>query len=275
MSKKFLIVTEGSDTEPEFLVKLFEKYGFIVQKEHQINVRIDEKEAEDTIFKKYEAINETKDIVIIAQGPRNRIRDLIKLYNHNQYDIEKFFTKSKDTFAGIFLIYDVDQTLNKDLENAFKKFNNEQDGLLLVSSPCVEVLAHEKDININEIKGEHLSKEYKPKVNTYINAKYHITTKEYIFENFESIALKYLNMNFNDFNSANVMEHPQLIINMINKLNIRELNKDNQVHFYYRYFSTVIYVCVAFILGLTKEEENVEIFKKFLKEKTQNKDTIQ
>ncbi len=71
------------------------------------------------------------------------------------------------------------------------------------------------------------------------------------------------------------MEHPQLIINMINKLNIRKLNKDNQVHFYYRYFSTVIYVCVAFILGLTKEEENVEILKKFLKEKTQNKDTIQ
>lgn len=41
MSKKYLIITEGNVTEPNFLVPLFQKYGFKVNKQEQINVRID------------------------------------------------------------------------------------------------------------------------------------------------------------------------------------------------------------------------------------------
>lgn len=41
MSKKYLIITEGNVTEPNFLVPLFPKYGFKVNKQEQINVQID------------------------------------------------------------------------------------------------------------------------------------------------------------------------------------------------------------------------------------------
>lgn len=198
MNKKFLILTEGQVTEPNFLIPLFQKYGFNVNKEEQIDVRIG---AKNSNFKKYEIELDNRDIIVIAQGPRNRIRDLMLLFNNKQYDLEKFFDQSRELFSAIFLIYDVDQIINEQLEIAFEKFNNEQDGLLLVSSPCIEVLSHEKELNINEIKGTHLSETYKNKINQYINTKYHISVIDYIIKYFEQIALKYLEKNAYELDS--------------------------------------------------------------------------
>mgnify|MGYP003295449722 CR=1 FL=1 len=36
---------------------------------------------------KYEISNNRNDIVVVAQGPRNRIRDLLLLYDNKKYDI--------------------------------------------------------------------------------------------------------------------------------------------------------------------------------------------
>ena len=262
MNKKFLIITEGSVTEPTIFVNIFKKYGFTVEEKGQIKVDIDN--ANVDIFGKYEISNNRNDIVVVAQGPGNRIRDLLLLYDSKKYDIEKFFTNTREYFAGVFLLYDVDQTINAILDAAFSKFNNEQDGLMLVSSPCIEVLAHEDAMNIQEVKGTHLSSAYKSKINTYINDTYHLSSKDYMYSNFEKLALKYLELNCKEFDSLNVMEHPQLIINKVNKLNIRELKDNNEVEFCYRYFSTVVYVCVAHILGLTKEIENAQLLRDFL-----------
>lgn len=63
------------------------------------------------------------------------------------------------------------------------------------------------------------------------------------------------------------MEHPKLVISKINTLNKRTLLNDGSVEFYYRYFTTVIYVCFAYVLGLTKEVDNVSILKEFLNKK--------
>lgn len=57
------------------------------------------------------------------------------------------------------------------------------------------------------------------------------------------------------------MEHPRLIIEMINRHNIRT---DSYVK--YRYFTTVLYVVIANIFGLTKEIENYEVVERFLRE---------
>lgn len=265
MNKKYLIITGGNVTEPNFLVPLFQKYGFKVNKQEQINVRIDN---ENASFKNYEIELDNRNNIIIAQGPRNRIRDLMLLFNNNKYDLEKFFVKSQELFSGIFLIYDVDQTLKEQLESAFNKFNNEQSGLLLVSSPCIEVLANKNEIITEEISGTHLSKVYKNKINEHINQKYHMTFEKYIIENFERLALIYLEKNVNDFNSQNIMEHPQLVISKINELNMRRLTSENVVEFKYRYFTTVIYVCFAYVLGLTKEIDNANILKEFLIKKS-------
>ena len=75
----------------------------------------------------------------------------------------------------------------------------------------------------------------------------------------------FLKQNYIDFNEPNIMEHPSLVIKKINQENIRE---DNYV--YYRYFTTVIYVCIAYALGLTKQIENYNevysFFKSYIKE---------
>ena len=262
MNKRFLIITEGSETEPNIFVDLFKKYGFYVEHESQIKLNVDKENK--GIFANYKLFNSKKDTIIIAQGPRNRIRDLLRLYDNQKHDIERFFTKAKENFSGIFLIYDVDQTLSNDLKEAFNKFNNEQDGLLLVSSPCIEVLAHEEMTNITEISGTHLSKCYKNQINQYINNTYHMKTEEFILKNFEKISLKYLNDNVKELKSNNVMEHPQLIVDKINEYNSRKLTTLKEVEFHYRYFSTVVYVCFAYILGLTKQINNSRIIKRFL-----------
>lgn len=55
-----------------------------------------------------------------------------------------------------------------------------------------------------------------------------------------------------------------MIVTKINELNMRRLIDEKTVEFEYRYFSTVVYVCVAYILGFTKEIENAQYLQKFL-----------
>ena len=61
MNKKFLIITEGEVTEPNFLVPLFQKYGLRVLHTKQIDVKINE---ETTIFTEYQSKMYDKDIII-------------------------------------------------------------------------------------------------------------------------------------------------------------------------------------------------------------------
>lgn len=272
MNRKFLILTEGSVTEPNLLAPLFEKYGFEVKKEEKINIELETKENFE--FSKFEVENAKKDLVIIAQGPRNRLKELIKLYNTN-VRMEKFFTTSRDIFAGIFLIYDVDQTLKDVLTDIFNKLNNEQEGLLLISSPCIEVLAHYEFFKDDEISGYHISQCYKKPLNMAVNNKYHISVDQYLVDNFEKLAVFYLDKNIKEFKNNNVMEHPELIVKKVNELNERNLISENTVELRYRYFSTVLYVCFAYILGLTKNEDNAEKIRDFLIKKNKNKEKLE
>ena len=58
------------------------------------------------------------------------------------------------------------------------------------------------------------------------------------------------------------MNHPSEIIDYINRFNIR----DNEKHYVvYRYFSTVVYCVLAYVLGLTIEIDNYDIVKNYLK----------
>ena len=249
--KRFLIVVEGEKTEPTLFKAIFEKYGFTVHISPQMpltNFRVEE------YF-----INDSE--VTIIQGPRNRIGEFLKKYNSQSTDLNKIFKLSGEIFAGIFIIYDVDHASNNDLSDLFDIFDNESDGLLLVSSPCIEVLS---DIKRNEeLKCEHLS-EYKRLLNKTLNKRYGLSSKDYIKSNFEELIIETLEKNTKDFNSNNVMEHPSLVIELINKHNIRH-NVKNNTYVIYRYFTTVIYVAIAYILNLTKEIENVNIVKEFFK----------
>ncbi len=250
INKKFLLIVEGKKTEPTIFESIFLRYGFTVNTGPQIPLNH---------FRKEEYfINDSQ--INIFQGPRNRIGEMLKKYKDNSTDLQKIFKECGEICAGIFIIYDVDHTSNQDLKAFSDLFSDELEGLLLVSSPCIEVMS---DINRTEpLECIHL-KEYKSTLNKKFN-KPHKSTMQYIINNFESLSIEIIDKNVKELHSSNVMEHPHLIIDLINKNNIRYDDPDNK-SVVYRYFTTVVYVAVAYILGLTKEIDNAEIVKDFFK----------
>ena len=157
-------------------------------------------------------------------------------------------------FSGIFLIFDVDHCSNDKLEILSECFNNESDGLLLVSSPCIEVLSEPERTSVLNIKKTF--EEYKKERNAAICPIHNCSVIDYICENFEKLIIEFITKNRNDFN---VSEHPRLVVKRINESNIRKPDNSATI----RYFTTVIYVAIAYMKGLTKEVDNYKTVKSF------------
>ena len=258
MTKNFLLIVEGEVTEKDIMTSVFERYGIEVYDKGKLD--LNNARAEELTIKQFSVPADRN--IILLQGPKNRIHDWLKDINNKTEDFERFFNNLDGLFAGIFVIYDVDHTSKDDLLEMFNKFNDEtSNGLLLLSSPCIEVMVDKE--RKSDLMVTHL-KEYKIELNTKYNKEYKCSAKQFIVKNFESLALYYLEKNVEELHCKNVMEHPALILSKINELNERTfVSSDNQpVH--YRYFTTVIYVCIAYIYGLTKEAENAGEVKKFL-----------
>lgn len=111
-----------------------------------------------------------------------------------------------------------------------------------MSSPCLERL-----------------REYKRERNVLINKETGLNTTEYIVKNFETLAVQFLDMNRYEFDELNVMEHPGLVIEKINKENLR-----SEYRVIYRYFTTVLYVALAYICGKTRQIDNYAEVREFL-----------
>ena len=154
MAKNFLIITEGVKTEPNILEAVLRKYGFNIIKQNPIKINEDVLPFDLDVTQ----LNDDKDSVYIAQGPKNRISEFLALVNNQFEDIERYFSQLTKQFAGIFLMYDVDHTSKEDLEQMFLKYQDETSGLLILSSPCIEILSEPH--RTSEIKVEHLT-EYK------------------------------------------------------------------------------------------------------------------
>lgn len=253
MNKNILLIVEGSVVEQNIFGDAFSKYGFntIISKEKMDVDGVGQ-------FEKFQYELNNNNIVII-QGPRNRIHDFLKLFNEKEMSIEKAFSYSYAFFSGIFLIYDVDHNDCDDVEEMFKRFSDESTGMLLLSSPCIEVLADYAHSR-GETRYKHLS-EYKADINKHYNGQ----TNKFISEHFNELILYFLRKNYKEFNEPNVMEHPGLIVKSINKYNDR-VNCENPSDSYvvYRYFSTVVYVAIAYANGLTREINNYSQIEAFL-----------
>ncbi len=243
-------MVEGEKAEPILLENVLKRYGFNCIKTTQQAI---DGSIELDVKKFVNGYNN----VVIAQAAKNMISSFLKLVEKYKYfDFNNALTISDDgslVYAGVFMIFDVDHTAKDVLSNAMRKFNNENEGLLLVSSPCIEVMAdygREKELEIKE----HV-KEYKKE----LNRRYPNGALQYIIGNFESLAIKFLDQNRKDFNEENIMNHPQLVVDAINSLNTR--NADGSA--LYRYFTTVIYVAIAYLHGLTREISNYSAVREF------------
>ena len=263
MPNNYLLVVEGSYDEKSILGRAFERYGFNV-------IACKEKITVDSFgdFYKYELKSNNNNIVII-EGPRNRIHDFLLCFDSEYGSIEKLFHYSTYYFSGIFLIYDVDHNDNDDINLMFNKFNNESDGLLLLNSPSLEVLSDLEVETERELRFNHLS-QYKKNLNMLHNKLGNGNLIEYVNSNFDEIMLKFLKMNKNEFNELNIMEHPRLIKDRINYRNDR-INTKEESYVIFRYFTTVIYVAIAFSNKLTNEIDNYEKVYSFFDNKRKSK----
>ncbi|MBP3494978.1 MAG: hypothetical protein J6K52_02105 [Clostridia bacterium] len=260
MAKNFLIITEGTKTEPTILKAIFEKYKFNVIDHEPIKIS-DEK---DSFELDVSELSKQSDNIIIAQGPKNRIRDFLLLVNKQEEDIDRYFVKLKKNFAGIFLVYDVDHTLKEDLEEMYNKYNDETSGLLLLSSPCIEILSEPE--RVEKIETPHLSS-YKKERREWASFNYSKSIENYIIENFEDLVLKFIKKNCEESKSNNIMDHPDFILKQINKFNDRTFVSNDELPVVYRYFTTTLYVCIAYIMGLTKQINNSDEVIKFFESK--------
>ena len=167
MSRNILLVVEGKKTEQKILGEIFKKYDFEVIKKEPIKSNLDNI---DEIFNIEEYKNKNDSITIIT-GSHSRLNHLINSYNKNTDDFSKLFNLTNNIFSGVFYIYDVDHTTNENLENLFEILNDETSAMLLVSSPCIEIISdpnRKAPIIVNHLK------EYKSERNIYCQNKYKI-----------------------------------------------------------------------------------------------------
>lgn len=134
MPRNILLIVEGSVDEQSIFEDAFSQYGF-----HPTTVKEKINVEDIGQFEKLQ-FELGKNNVIIVQGPRNRIHGFLKMYNEKEMSIERFFSHSYEYFSAIFLIYDVDHNDCDDVREMFRRFPDESTGMLLLSSPCIEVL---------------------------------------------------------------------------------------------------------------------------------------
>ncbi len=232
---RFLILTEGARTEINIFQRVLERYGLRVIRISRIE-SFTEPESLQLLGTELEC---DRTSVLIAQAPRNRLKDLLSYYRRDNIDLNLVFG-SRD-------------------KEIYTRHNDETDsGLLLISSPCIEILSEPG--RTEELRVKHL-KEYKRERNNFFSdvLRLGMNAEEYIAENFEKLAVSYLDRNFNDFRDANVMNHPESVIKKVNELNFR-----SEEEVIYRYFTTVVYVLIACIFGFSIKTDSYSSLREFL-----------
>ena len=197
-----------------------------------------------------------KRIVTIVQGPQTRIYNLISDYDKNcNVPLNLFPAKALIyLFLPGFISFMMSILMTMPVfQNFYSIFNNPQDGLLLVSNPCIEVLA-------DKVKT--------PNAYTKITQYKEVVWKQlrkgrgnlvkYISEHFNELIIETIKQNSLEFNENNVSEHPDLLLKKNIETNKTILNDEGQLQLLIRYFSTVIYVFIADIENITKDFDNTQ-----------------
>jgi len=130
-----LLIVEGKVDEPTLFSRIFTRYGFNA-------ITANEPLAVEGLgtWNKSELAKDKSNVVIV-QGPRNRIHDLLLDISKEEVSIERYFHYDYAAFSSVFLIYDVDHNDCDDLKRMFELCSDEtSSGLLLVNSPCLEVI---------------------------------------------------------------------------------------------------------------------------------------
>lgn len=190
---------------------------------------------------------------IILQGNKSRIKDLVDDINNESNEINRLLIG--ENFVSIFLIFDIDHNTKEQIEYAFSRFNDSSTGLLILSSPCFEVIAPYS----NDLPYESNSfKNFKSLKSTYYSNNYHISTKDYIKYNFNELLIYHLKNNRDKYNIEAFQEvddltyHPEYIVLLSNKYNIREGSDELSYKVNYTYFSSILYVVLLYLFDFAR-----------------------
>lgn len=251
MNKCALLVVEGSRTEPTIFKEIFERYGYTF-----VNMDFDDD------WKVYKGSSQKNKIIFLIQGEQNRLNNFISEFD--EYEILSQRYGIEDVVALNFIIYDFDYVTKEKMNHLQGKFTSPQEGELLLSNPCFEVIA---DKHFSKHIGR--SSKYKKRINKQIRESGYLgnpnrkLVDSYIIDHFEDLMIRHITRNCEHFKNTNVSEHPQLLIDYVMQTNIPNEDKDL---FEFHYLATVIYVVFAELEGLTREEDNaykvIEFFEK-------------
>ena len=252
-----LVIVEGQNDEIDILDYALKQYNFEV-------IAKKEKLTKNKIFNKIEFSNINGTNIFVVQGPQNRISKIIKEFDENEL-IFRYFFDSNQKFNAIFFVYDADHTSKEEMNEAFEKFKDETTtGIILLNVPCLEVISDEE---LKLFEGKHF-KEYKRILNTYHSIKQGLKAVDYIKQNFNSLLLKWLEINCEEFKKENFeydnfMDHPALIKKLDEKYNLREKVDSNNLS-KIRYYATALYVLIGYAAKLNKFENNITYLKGYL-----------
>ena len=101
-----LVIVEGQKSEQSILSYVLPKYGFNP-------ITVEEKICKDIDFTYYNYASD-KDNIFVVEGPKNRIKDVVKDLKKTD-DFYRNFVSPKMKFAGVFLIYDVDHNTDSEI----------------------------------------------------------------------------------------------------------------------------------------------------------------
>lgn len=259
---KYLIIVEGEKTEFE-LIKSALKVALPTY-----NVETTKFKGDDTA--KFINTNKAEDIVFVIRPRLNRLSNIVNEIKRDNFDIFAFQMYFEDDidpdyFEKIFFIYDVDYTTDVDLSFALDYFNDEySNGLLIVSSPCIEAMSDFDNSTFFLPEGKRISKVYKPIVRPatisrypcYLDKGYLCCLCDNAFAFFEAC----LNRNLLAYsNHQRFMEHELLF-----KESHLPKRVKNGIH--YPFITSFIYILIGSILKIDKldnsSNELLNYFKK-------------
>lgn len=193
----------------------------------------------------------------LIPGTKNDINSMLKEIDLSTQYLPKYFGINEEIALNYF-VYDVDLVNLVQFDLFTKKFNNLQEGMIILSNPSIEVLA-------DFIKEPHTGSpsNYKNKVRDQLIKSNYIKVTNihtFVIDNIFPLLIKELDSNRLLFHSEDVYEHVEQSFVVIHENNIDLINKE------YRYVNlfSLLYIILADIFKLYKHNNNVEVLKKRL-----------
>ncbi len=238
---RMLIVVEGEVDEVEIFKKLFSIIGFTVIEStkngdftHITNVLGD-------------------NVVYLIPGPKSKIQSVLETFDVNTMDLSLFFGIS-ETIPLNYIVYDVDITNYERFSSIIPNFCTPQEGLVLLSNPCIEVIADEEYLIHNDKPSL-----YKGVVRQQVLSKNKMNQNDsllsYIINNVLDLFIEQIKRNIVFFSSNDVIDH---VLSSYSKIGTNQFSFNPNSYSYTKLF-TVIYVVLADIFDVSRELDNAEL----------------